>query len=125
MLENLPTYISVIFGLTTVLTLLLFLRAVKKSNSQTVRQNSTKILVGLIVWLIIQAVLTLQNVYSGPIDFFPPTILLMGILPVFLTIIGLFSTQKGRHFIDSLPLINFTYLNIVRVPVELVLFWLF
>ena len=37
----------------------------------------------------------------------------------------LFTTKKGESFIDSLPLINLTYLNIVRVPVELVLYWLF
>ena len=125
MLENLPLYIPFIFGLTTVVTLLLFYQTVKKSNSRNVKQYSTKILIGLILWLAIQAVLTLQNIYSSNINFFPPKILLFGILPAILTIIGLFSNQKGRQFIDSLPLINITYLNIVRVPVELVLYWLF
>ncbi|ACU03962.1 hypothetical protein [Pedobacter heparinus] len=125
MLENLPIYIPIIFGLTTVLALLFFFWAIQKSNLQSVRQNSTKILIGLILWLAIQVVLTLQNVYSANIDFFPPTILLTEILPALFTIIGLFSTQRGLRFIDSLPLINLTYLNIVRVPVELVLFWLF
>ena len=42
-----------------------------------------------------------------------------------LSIIILFSTQKGRNFIDSLPLTNITWLNIIRIPVEFVLFWLF
>lgn len=125
MLESLPFYIPFIFALTTLLTLILFYWSIKNSNSQKVQQYSNKILIGLIVWLAIQAILTLQNVYSSKIDFFPPTILLFGILPVIFTIIGLFSTHKGRQFIDSLPLINLTYLNIVRVPVELVLFWLF
>jgi len=69
--------------------------------------------------------LTLQNVYSSNTDFFPPTILLFGILPVIIIIITLFSTKRGLRFIDSLPLINLTYLNIVRIPVELVLYWLF
>lgn len=125
MAEDLPLYISIIFGLNTGLMLWLFFWTIKKSNSQPVRQNSIKILIGLIVWLIIQTVLPLQNVYRTPVDFFPPTILLLGILPALFTIAGLFSTKKGRQFIDSLSLINLTYLNIVRVPVELVLFWLF
>lgn len=125
MLENLPLYIPFIFGLTTVLALVLFYWTIKTSNSQKVRLLSTKILIGLIFWLTIQAVLTLQNVYSSNIEFFPPTILLFGILPVLLAITGLFLTQKGRRFIDSLPLINLTCLNIVRIPVELVLYWLF
>ena len=51
--------------------------------------------------------------------------MLIGILPTILTIILLFATSKGRQFIDSLPLKNLTYLNIVRIPVEIVLFWLF
>lgn len=37
----------------------------------------------------------------------------------------LFVTKKGRKFIDSLPLKNLTWLNTVRVPVEIVLYWLF
>ena len=50
---------------------------------------------------------------------------MLGILPTILTIILLISTAKGRQFIDSLPLKNLTYLNIVRIPVEIVLYWLF
>jgi len=51
--------------------------------------------------------------------------MLFGILPTILTILFLFARQKGREFIDSLPLKNLTYLNVVRIPVEIVLFWLF
>lgn len=124
-MEKLPLYISIFFGLTTVLTLLLFFWTIKKSNSQLVKQNAVKILIGLILWLVIQAVLTLQNVYSDHIDLFPPTILIFGILPALLAIIVLFLAKRGRQFIDSLPLVNVTYLNIIRIPVELALFWLF
>lgn len=125
MLEKLPLLIPFVFGLTAVTTLILFYWTIKNSNSTIVQQHSTKILIGLILWLTMQAVLAVQNVYNSNIDFFPPTILLFGILPAILIIICLFSTQKGRRFIDSLPLINLTYLNIVRIPVELVLYWLF
>lgn len=125
MLEYLPIYISLVFGLTTVATLLLFFWVITNSISLTIRQNSTKIIIGLVLWLIVQAIFTLKNVYNSDINSFPPKILLFGILPPVLTITALFVTQKGRQFIDNLPLINLTYLNIVRVPVELVLFWLF
>lgn len=125
MIENLPTYISLTFGLTTVATLVLFVWTVKNSNFQTTRQNSTKIFIGLTLWLVVQTVLTLRNTYNSDTNSLPPKILLFGILPAALTIIALFATQKGRQFIDSLPLTNLTYLNIVRVPVEIVLFWLF
>lgn len=125
MLENPPFYISIVFGITTAVTVLLFYWALENSSSLSVKRNSIKILIGLVLWLLIQTVLTLQNVYSAHTDFFPPTILMLGILPALLIITALFCTNKGRQFIDSIPLLNLTYLNIVRVPVEVVFFWLF
>lgn len=125
MIDNLPTFIMLIFGLTTVATLLLFIWTIKNSNSEITREKSTPILIGFIIWLIMQTILTIKNIYNTDNNTFPPKIILFGILPGILTILFLFVTQKGRQFIDSLPLKNLTYLNIVRIPVELVLFWLF
>ncbi|MBE0391878.1 hypothetical protein HNQ02_002734 [Flavobacterium sp. 7E] len=125
MIENLPSYITWTFGLTTVLTLFLFIWTIGNSNSETTRKKSMSILIGLTIWLIIQTGLTLKNIYKTDTNLFPPKIMLFGILPTILTILFLFATQKGRQFIDSLPLKNLTYLNVVRIPVELVLFCLF
>ena len=50
---------------------------------------------------------------------------MFGILPNIIAIVFLFTTEKGKQFLDSLPLRQFTLLSIVRIPVELVLFWLF
>ncbi len=80
---------------------------------------------GLMLWLFIQGFLTLKNIYNSNTNTFPPKIILTGILPALVTIILLFATSKGRQFIDSLPLKNLTYLNIVRIPVEIVLYWLY
>ena len=125
MIDHLPTYISLIFGLTTVATLLLFTWTIRNSDSETTRKKSTSIFIGLTIWLIIQTVLTLNNIYNTDTNSFPPKIFLTGILPTILTIVSLFATLKGRQFMDSLPLKNLTYLNLVRIPVEIVLFWLF
>lgn len=125
MLENLPIHIPLTFGLTTIVTLFLFCRIVATSKSPYTRKRLMPITIGLIVWLIIQAVLTLEDVYNSDTDIFPPKILLFGILPPVLTIIILFLTEKGKQFIDSLALTDITYLNMVRIPVEIVLFWLF
>jgi hypothetical protein len=125
MIDNLPIFISLFFGLTTVATLLLFTWTIRKSNSEITRQKSMSILIGLTVWLAIQTILTLTNIYNTDTNSFPPKIMLCGILPTIFTILFLFATQKGRQFIDSLPLKNLTYLNVVRIPVEIVLFWLF
>ena len=125
MISNLPIYILITFGLTTVATLFLFMWLIKNSNLEITRKKSVSITIGFIIWLILQAVLTLNNIYNTNLSSLPPKMMLFGILPPLLVIILLFATSKGRQFIDSLPLKNITYLNIVRIPVEIVLFWLF
>jgi len=125
MIANLPTYISVIFGLTTIATLLLFNWTIRNSIIENTRKKAKPVLIGLTMWLLIQTIFTLNNIYNTDISTFPPKIMLLGIFPMILTIILLFTTTKGKQFIDSLPLKNLTYLNIVRIPVEIVLFWLF
>lgn len=125
MIEALPMYISLAFGLTTIATLLLFAWVVKNAYTPKTRKKTTLILIGMIIWLMIQAILTMNNIYNTNTDSLPPKIVIFGILPTILTLIFLFATQHGRVFMDSLPLRNLTYLNIVRVPVEMVLFWLF
>ena len=102
-----------------------FYLAVKNSASEKTRKKANIIFFVLIIWLIIQATLTLKNFYNSDKISNPPKILLVGILPTILTIIFLFVTHRGRQFIDTLPLTYITYLNIVRIPVELVLLSLF
>lgn len=125
MIQNLPTYISLAFGITTLATLQLFIWTIRNSNSEHTQKLATPIFIALTLWLTIQAVLSLKNIYNTDLNSFPPKIMLIGILPMLLTIIALFATSKGRQFVDSLPLKNLTYLHIVRIPVEIVLFWLF
>jgi hypothetical protein len=125
MIDNLPTYISLTFCLTSFVTLFLFIWTIKNSNSEQTRKKATPIFIGLTIWLTIQAVLTMKNIYNEDTNSFPPKIILTGILPTFLTIILLFVTSKGRLFIDSLPLKNLTYVNTIRIPIEIVLYWLF
>lgn len=125
MLHDLPAFISIGFILTTIATLLLFYWAVKNSSAESVRKRSTTLLAVLVIWLIIQAVLAINNVYNSDTTSIPPKLLLLGVAPMILTIIFLFITKKGRLFIDSLPLENITWLNIIRIPVELVLLGLF
>lgn len=125
MIANLPTSILITFGLTTLATMFLFTWIIKNSSLEITRKKSVSIKIGLIIWLMLQAVLTLNNIYNSNLSSLPPKIMLFGILPPILVIIILFSTSKGKQFIDSLPLKNLTYLNMVRIPVEIVLYWLF
>ena len=101
------------------------MRTIRTSNSEQTRKKEIPIFIGLVIWLTIQAALTLNNVYNFETNTIPPKIMLIGILPTILTIILLFTTSKGRQFINSLSLKNLTLLSIVRIPIELILYCLF
>jgi len=125
MIANVPLYVSLIFGLTTILTWLLFYWTICNSSSSETRKKTPYILIGLILWLAVQAFLTIKNTYNTETNHFPPKVIILGILPAMISIILIFTSKKGRAFVDSLPLKNLTYINIVRIPVEVVLYWLF
>ena len=125
LITHLPPYISLVFGLTTAATLLLFVWVIRSSNSVFTREKAKWVAIGLVVWLVIQAGLAFTNFYNSDTNTFPPNIMLAGIFPAVLLIVVLFITRGGKQFMDSLPLKNLTYLNVVRIPVEIVLFWLF
>lgn len=123
MIENLPLYISVVFALTTVLALVLFHYAVLDSTSDNSVRNAKIILSILAFWLVIQGVISLNDFYANDTTGIPPRFA-FAIIPPLITILILFLTKRGLAFIDNLPLINITYLNMVRIPVEIVLYWL-
>jgi hypothetical protein len=124
MIENLPSYISTIFGLTTLATLFQFSLVLFYSKAEETRSKITNIIVCITIWLLVQMIISYKYFYSENTLSFPPRFVLL-VLPALVTILLLFITKSGRRFIDSLPLLNLTYLHIVRIPVELVLYWLF
>ena len=113
-MNNLPTYISIIFGLTTILTVILFYKGAN---------NSFTTLFILLTWLVIQTIIGLSEFYTVT-KTIPPRFLLL-VLPPLLLIIGLFANSKGRQYIDKLDIKYLTILHVIRIPVEVVLFWLF
>ena len=125
MIEDLPTYIAITFVLTTVLTLLVFSWSIRNSTDKKIQKNSGKITLFILVWIILQGVLSWNNIYNENTSSIPPKIFLFGVLPTILVIIGVFFSKTGKEFIDSLPIEKLTYLNLVRIPVEIVLLWLF
>ena len=114
-MENLPFYISLVMGLSTFLCVYFLAKASP--------EYTTRILVIATIWLVLQTVVGISGFYTNT-DAMPPRFLL-AIGPPLLFIIGLFATKSGRNFIDSLDIKTLTILHIVRIPVELVLFWLF
>lgn len=112
-MENLPIYLPIIFSFTTGLAIWLLYQATNRSKAVALL---------LVLWLTLQSILALSQFYTVT-DAFPPRLIFL-ILPPLLLIVALFATTKGRQFIDRLDIKLLTLLHVVRIPVELVLFWL-
>jgi hypothetical protein len=113
-MEHLPAYIPFLFGTTTLLAVGLFYKASRSSKS------TLALITG---WMLLQTGIGLTGFYTHTSGL-PPRLLLL-VLPPLLTILLLFVTPAGRRFIDGLNLRILTLLHVVRIPVEIVLLWLF
>jgi hypothetical protein len=113
-MENVAYYVHVVFIITTLITIYFFYKAAHQSKT---------VLTIITGWLIIQSIISLNGFYTIT-NTIPPRFLL-AIAPPLLFILILFATARGRSFIDRLDLKALTLLHIVRILVELVLWWLF
>lgn len=114
MITELPLYVSIVFTLTLLLAFYFIIKAGARS--------ATAISI-LLLLLIYQGVLG-YNKFFTVTDTVPPRFPLL-VLPSLLIILFLFATKTGRQFLDSLDAKWLTWLHVVRLPVEIVLFWLF
>jgi hypothetical protein len=113
-MEHLPIYIDVVFILTALLTAFLLYKATAYSKL---------VIIITLLWLILQAAVSLTGFYTVT-NSIPPRFALL-LLPPVLLIVILFFTRKGRSVIDDFNVPLLTLLNIVRIPVEITLYWLF
>ncbi|WP_343700162.1 hypothetical protein [Chitinophaga sp.] len=110
---DIPFYIPFTFMLTTFAALFFFYRA----------GQSAAVLYILLLWLALQGILARSGFYTVT-DTRPPRFLLL-VLPLVLGILLIFLTRGGRAWMNGLDYQRLTWLHVVRVPVELVLFWLY
>jgi hypothetical protein len=113
-MEQLPIYISIVFILTTILTLALLYNATNYSKP---------VIIVVLLWLALQAVISLTGFYTV-INVMPPRFALL-LLPPIVLVAVMFFTKKGRQAMDGYNAKQLTLLHIVRIPVELSLYWLF
>jgi hypothetical protein len=113
-METVPAALGFAFILTTALTVWGGYRAA---------HQSARTLSVLLAWLLLQTELSISGVYVAP-EALPPR-LTLALVPALLVIGLLFLTRRGQVYVDGLRLETLTWLHVVRVPVELVLFGLF
>ncbi|MEQ6120914.1 hypothetical protein [Reichenbachiella sp. MALMAid0571] len=122
-MDKIPVYVSPVFILTTIATSVFIYFSVHQAQNN--KKEKTALIVGLLisVWLVLTALLGHNNFYLD-FDAKPPR-LVFGIVPPLLTILALFVNSKSRAYLRNIPITTLTYLHTVRVPVEMVLWWLF
>lgn len=118
-MTTLPPYVPVLFGLTVGLTFYLLLMTLRTALSR----RGLFIVAGLLsLWVLLQTGLSLSGFYRVQTQ--PPRFLFL-VGPPMLTIIVLFASGKSRAVVQTLSLERLTWIHLVRIPVELVLLWLF
>ncbi|RZK76137.1 MAG: hypothetical protein EOO85_12130 [Pedobacter sp.] len=125
MIVGLPMYLIVSFVVTTLFAVAMVWFLINTSSKSIGKKSLLKILTTISIFLIIQAVLSLFGFYKNYPNAVPPKIVLLAIIPSLMTIIVIFNSRKGKLFIDSLSMQMLTYVHIIRIPVELVLYGLF
>src|SRR5262245_36503635 len=113
-MENVPLYVSIIFMLTTAITIYIFYYATRRSKT---------ILTVIVLWLALQSIVGISGFYTVT-NTTPPRFFL-AVVPPLLLIILLFATRGGRLFINGLDKKTLTLLHVIRIPVELVLWLLY
>ncbi len=106
--------LSLFFAIITIQTGLMFYRAAN---------NNKTVLIVLITWAVLQGILSQMGFYTDTTSI-PPRLIFLA-PPTLLFIAFLFLTERGRRFLDSLSLQKLTLLHSVRVPVEIVLYFLY
>jgi len=113
-MEQLPGYIYIVFALTTLLTVLLLFKATHYSRSAIIITLS---------WVAVQGFIGGSGFYTVT-NAVPPRFGL-SLLPPVLFIAVLLLTKRGKLTTGSFDTKTLTLLHLVRIPVELTLYWLF
>lgn len=114
MIENLPNWIELVFGITTVLTIIFFYLSNGKPKLVTTL---------IIAYSLIQAILAYSGFYQV-VDSTPPRFALI-LLPTTLVLLFAFRKKQINWAIENRNYHLSTFLHIIRIPVEVVLLYLF
>jgi len=114
MIPELPSYVPAVFMIAVIFTFWFLYKA---------SGNSKVLAVVMLSWLIIQGAIAMSEFYLTSNTVPPRFALAVG--PALLTILIMFLLPAGRRWIHSLDLKYITWVHAVRIPVELVLYWLF
>jgi hypothetical protein len=122
---NVPLYVSLIFIVTTFITIYLIYKASDNSVYfiNKVSNSSNVWLMVLAGWVIIQGIAGITGFYTIS-NTVPPRFALLA-PPMMIVIAVLFILPTGRHFIDGFNLRTLTWIHTIRILVEICLWLLY
>jgi hypothetical protein len=112
-MEQVSILLQTVFFVITILAVAQFYRATKKSKP---------FLVVAFIWMTIQLLIGLTGFYTN--EFTTPPRFVLLVLPPLIFIIAVFFSPAGKKFINNLNTKQLTLLHTIRVPVEMVLYFL-
>lgn len=121
-METLPGYINLTF-LACVITTFGFIYYAVLSASRPGSNAAVIVTTFLAIWIFVVTLVTFTG-FLQDFESMPPR-LIAGVALIVVTIIALFVTPSSRNFLARMPITTLTYIHIIRVPVEIVLYWLF
>lgn len=119
---SVPAHITLIFILATLYAFVVCVLSIANSHKPRFANRSTMAALLLLMWLIFQSTLALNAWYMDR-EAKPPHILFPIVVNFGLFALAFFTTL-GRKFLDGLSLKTLMWIHLVRIPVELCLYWL-
>ena len=121
-MSELPSYVSGVFLTTVAATFGFIYYGIKLAQKHKSGNTAVVVATFLMVWMFVIALLALNDFYLA-FDAMPPRLIFV-LLPPIIAIITSLSIQRSRAYLMRIPITTLTYLHIVRVPIEIVLWWL-
>lgn len=121
-MSEIPSYVSGVFLATAVATYGFLYYGIKLAQKNKSDNHAVVFSTFLLVWLFLISVLALNDFFLA-FDAMPPRLFYV-LLPPLITIGILLGKKQTREFIKRIPINTLTYLHIIRVPIEIVLWWL-
>lgn len=119
---SLPQHITLVFILTTLIGFIISVLSVAFSENKRLSRKATIIALLLMMWLIFQSTLALNGWYMDRLAK-PPHILFPLVVNLALIVMA-FVVPLGKKFIDHISIKTLVWIHLVRIPVELCLYWL-
>jgi hypothetical protein len=121
MIGSLPFYVTAVFVLTALLTIGFLFRAFRDVRPPGPGSHLMTFVVPF--WMVVTALLSTGDFYRQ-FDGSPPRVFSFGVLPA-LVLIAVYFVFFRAGFVERLSIRTLTLLHVIRVPVEIVLLWLF